>query len=207
MAATKIRLPGLPGSLLTKSPSHDRSERFGFSDLEDFLDDLPCKSAHIAAAKTAKDVGAILSYDPPNLRIPLCPCADNTRDEVFRIWDTADIIKEYIKAMISSVRRKGGPYTNQGDDLSHGKRLEEVIWRLLQILKELLLSCARSTPLNRLDSDDNSVVSTDVLHVETLVNQNGQTKNLEDVKEEEAGLRSDADDENNDYELTDEESN
>lgn len=56
-------------------------------------------------------------------------------------------------------------------------------------------------------SDDNSVVSTDVLHVETLVNQNGQTKNLEDVKEEEAELRSDADDENNDYELTDEESN
>ena len=56
-------------------------------------------------------------------------------------------------------------------------------------------------------SDDNSVVSTDVLHVETLFNQNGQTKNLEDVKEEEAGLRSDADDENNDYELTDEESN
>ena len=53
--------------------------------------------------------------------------------------------------MISSVRRKGGPYTNQGDDLSHGKRLEEVIWRLLQILNELLLSCARSTPLNRLD--------------------------------------------------------
>ncbi|KAL0705650.1 hypothetical protein Bca4012_072075 [Brassica carinata] len=115
-----------------------------------------CKSAHIAAAKTAKDAGAILSYDPPNLRIPLWPCADNTRDEIFRIWDTADIIKiceeeiefltkgedyvnlglfasgqnstwvslltckksyqsdEYIKAMISSVRRKGGPYTNQG---------------------------------------------------------------------------------------------
>ncbi|KAH0874720.1 hypothetical protein HID58_072082 [Brassica napus] len=44
----------------------------------------------------------------------------------------------------------GGPYTNQGDDLSHGKRLKEVIWRLLQILKELLLSCARSTSLNRL---------------------------------------------------------
>ncbi|KAL0805039.1 hypothetical protein Bca101_097530 [Brassica carinata] len=52
-----------------------------------------CKSAHIAAAKTAKDVGAILSYDPPNLRIPLWPCADNTRDEIFRTWDTADIIK------------------------------------------------------------------------------------------------------------------
>ncbi|KAF3560659.1 hypothetical protein DY000_02017174 [Brassica cretica] len=32
---------GLPGSLLTKSPFHNRSERFGFSDLEDFWDDLP----------------------------------------------------------------------------------------------------------------------------------------------------------------------
>ncbi|KAL0749521.1 hypothetical protein Bca101_031524 [Brassica carinata] len=103
------------------------------------------KSAHIAAAKTAKDVGAILSYDPPNLRIPLWPYADNTRDEIFRTWDTADIIKiceeeiefltkgeDYVNlglfasAMISSVRRKGGPYTNQGDDLSHGKRLEEM---------------------------------------------------------------------------------
>ena len=56
-------------------------------------------------------------------------------------------------------------------------------------------------------NNDNSVVSTDVLHVETLVNQHGQTENLEDVEDEEAGLRSDADDENNDYELTDEESN
>ncbi|KAF2551923.1 hypothetical protein F2Q68_00035807 [Brassica cretica] len=39
------RLPfqssGLPESLLTKSPFHNRSERFGFSDLEDFSDDLP----------------------------------------------------------------------------------------------------------------------------------------------------------------------
>ena len=53
-------------------------------------------------------------------------------------------------------------------------------------------------------SDDNSVVSTDLLHVETLINLHGQTENLQDV-EEEAGLRSD-EDENNDYELTDEES-
>ncbi|KAF2615197.1 hypothetical protein F2Q70_00010963 [Brassica cretica] len=29
------------GSLLTKSPFHNRSERFDFSDLEDFWDDLP----------------------------------------------------------------------------------------------------------------------------------------------------------------------
>ncbi|KAG5382757.1 hypothetical protein IGI04_034227 [Brassica rapa subsp. trilocularis] len=32
---------GLHGSLLTKFPFHNRSEHFGFSDLEDFWDDLP----------------------------------------------------------------------------------------------------------------------------------------------------------------------
>ncbi|KAF2553591.1 hypothetical protein F2Q68_00035398 [Brassica cretica] len=31
----------LPGSLLTKFPFHNRYERFGFSNLEDFWDDLP----------------------------------------------------------------------------------------------------------------------------------------------------------------------
>ena len=34
--------------------------------------------------------------------------------------------------------KEGGSYTNQGDDLSHGKRFEEVIWRLLQILKDIV---------------------------------------------------------------------
>ncbi|KAF2547356.1 hypothetical protein F2Q70_00019201 [Brassica cretica] len=32
---------GLPGSLLMMSPFHNRSERFGFSDLKDFWDNLP----------------------------------------------------------------------------------------------------------------------------------------------------------------------
>ncbi|VVA94229.1 unnamed protein product [Arabis nemorensis] len=52
----------------------------------------PCKSAHIAAAKAAKDAGVILSYDP-NLRLPLWPSPDNAREEILSIWDTADIIK------------------------------------------------------------------------------------------------------------------
>ncbi|KAG5396891.1 hypothetical protein IGI04_018705 [Brassica rapa subsp. trilocularis] len=38
---TSRKSSGLHGSLLTKSPFHNRSERFGFSDLEDFWDDLP----------------------------------------------------------------------------------------------------------------------------------------------------------------------
>lgn len=52
----------------------------------------PCKSAHIAAAKAAKDAGIILSYDP-NLRLPLWPSAESAREGILSIWDIADIIK------------------------------------------------------------------------------------------------------------------
>ncbi|CAN4083124.1 unnamed protein product [Withania somnifera] len=51
----------------------------------------PCKSAHIAAAKAAKDAGVILSYDP-NLRLPLWPSAESAKG-ILSIWETADIIK------------------------------------------------------------------------------------------------------------------
>ncbi|GAB4832411.1 hypothetical protein Ancab_006428 [Ancistrocladus abbreviatus] len=52
----------------------------------------PCKSAHIAAAKAAKDAGVLLSYDP-NLRLPLWPSPETAREGILSIWDTADIIK------------------------------------------------------------------------------------------------------------------
>lgn len=52
----------------------------------------PCKSAHIAAAKAAKDAGVLLSYDP-NLRLPLWPSADSAREGILSIWETADVIK------------------------------------------------------------------------------------------------------------------
>ncbi|CAN4079887.1 unnamed protein product [Withania somnifera] len=52
----------------------------------------PCKSAHIAAARAAKDAGVILSYDP-NLRLPLWPSAESAREGILSIWETADIIK------------------------------------------------------------------------------------------------------------------
>ncbi|PPR95986.1 hypothetical protein GOBAR_AA24679 [Gossypium barbadense] len=52
----------------------------------------PCKSAHIAAAKAAKDAGVVLSYDP-NLRLPLWPSVESARKGILSIWDTADIIK------------------------------------------------------------------------------------------------------------------
>nr|GMC67880.1 probable fructokinase-6, chloroplastic [Ipomoea batatas] len=58
----------------------------------DFLITEPCKSAHVAAAKAAKDAGVILSYDP-NLRLPLWPSAESAREGIFSIWETADIIK------------------------------------------------------------------------------------------------------------------
>ncbi|KAK8507809.1 hypothetical protein V6N12_074374 [Hibiscus sabdariffa] len=59
----------------------------------------PCKSAHIAAAKAAKDAGVVLSYDP-NLRLPLWPSAESAREGIMSIWDTADIIKEKIHMMM-----------------------------------------------------------------------------------------------------------
>ncbi|KAL6001537.1 hypothetical protein ACLOJK_007275 [Asimina triloba] len=52
----------------------------------------PCKSAHIAAAKAAKDAGVLLSYDP-NLRLPLWPSPESARKGILSIWETADIIK------------------------------------------------------------------------------------------------------------------
>ncbi|XP_031497061.1 probable fructokinase-6, chloroplastic [Nymphaea colorata] len=52
----------------------------------------PCKSAHLAAAKVAKDAGGLLSYDP-NLRLPLWPSAESARQGILSIWDTADVIK------------------------------------------------------------------------------------------------------------------
>lgn len=52
----------------------------------------PCKSAHVAAAKAAKDAGVVISYDP-NLRLPLWPSAQSAREGILSIWDMADIIK------------------------------------------------------------------------------------------------------------------
>ncbi|KAI3977004.1 hypothetical protein MKX01_008862 [Papaver californicum] len=52
----------------------------------------PCKSAHIAAAKAAKDASVLLSYDP-NLRLPLWPSAESAREGIFSIWETSDVIK------------------------------------------------------------------------------------------------------------------
>ncbi|XP_058108159.1 probable fructokinase-6, chloroplastic [Magnolia sinica] len=52
----------------------------------------PCKSAHIAAVKAAKDAGVLLSYDP-NLRLPLWPSPESAREGILSIWETADVIK------------------------------------------------------------------------------------------------------------------
>ncbi|KAK6926315.1 Carbohydrate kinase PfkB [Dillenia turbinata] len=52
----------------------------------------PCRSAHLAAMRIAKESGSILSYDP-NLRLPLWPSEEAARKGVMSIWDQADIIK------------------------------------------------------------------------------------------------------------------
>ncbi|KAJ3678162.1 hypothetical protein LUZ60_001965 [Juncus effusus] len=52
----------------------------------------PCRSAHLKAMQTAKESGALLSYDP-NLRLPLWPSAEAARDQIMSILDQADILK------------------------------------------------------------------------------------------------------------------
>ncbi|MED6221469.1 hypothetical protein PIB30_055008 [Stylosanthes scabra] len=52
----------------------------------------PCKSAHLAAMRIAKDSGCILSYDP-NLRLALWPSAEAAHKGIMSVWNKADIIK------------------------------------------------------------------------------------------------------------------
>ncbi|KAK3009437.1 hypothetical protein RJ639_010907 [Escallonia herrerae] len=52
----------------------------------------PCRSAHMAAMKAAKDAGVLLSYDP-NVRLPLWPSPDAARHGIMSIWNQADFIK------------------------------------------------------------------------------------------------------------------
>ncbi|CDP11542.1 unnamed protein product [Coffea canephora] len=52
----------------------------------------PCRSAHMAAMKAAKEAGVLLSYDP-NVRLPLWPSADAARQGIKSIWSEADFIK------------------------------------------------------------------------------------------------------------------
>ncbi|CAN6458228.1 unnamed protein product [Victoria cruziana] len=52
----------------------------------------PCRSAHLAAMKAARQAGLLLSYDP-NVRLPLWPSADAAREGIKSIWKEADFIK------------------------------------------------------------------------------------------------------------------
>ncbi|KAL5731478.1 fructokinase [Ranunculus cassubicifolius] len=52
----------------------------------------PCRSAHLAALKVAKESGVFISYDP-NLRLPLWPSAEAAREGIKSIWKEADFIK------------------------------------------------------------------------------------------------------------------
>ncbi|KAF8412030.1 hypothetical protein HHK36_004590 [Tetracentron sinense] len=52
----------------------------------------PCRSAHMAAMKAAKESGILLSYDP-NVRLPLWPSPEAAREGIKSIWKEADFIK------------------------------------------------------------------------------------------------------------------
>ncbi|KAL4185622.1 hypothetical protein AMTRI_Chr10g231570 [Amborella trichopoda] len=51
----------------------------------------PCRSAHLAAMKAAKEAGIFLSYNP-NVRLHLWPSPDAAREGIFSIWEQADFI-------------------------------------------------------------------------------------------------------------------
>eukprot|EP00249_Psilotum_nudum_P006762 c20035_g1_i2 orf=565-1842(-) len=70
----------------------------------------PCKLAHLAAMKAAKEAGALLSYDP-NLRLPLWSSAEAARTGIFDIWDQADLIK--ISEEEISFLTGGDPYSDE----------------------------------------------------------------------------------------------
>ncbi|KAF5197160.1 Fructokinase-2 [Thalictrum thalictroides] len=52
----------------------------------------PCRSAHLAAMKAAKEAGVLLSYDP-NVRLPLWSSPKDCREGIKSIWKEADFIK------------------------------------------------------------------------------------------------------------------
>ncbi|KAI3974155.1 hypothetical protein MKX01_033406 [Papaver californicum] len=52
----------------------------------------PCRSAHMAAMKAAREAGCLLSYDP-NVRLALWPSAEACREGIKSIWTSADVIK------------------------------------------------------------------------------------------------------------------
>jgi len=56
------------------------------------LTDEPCRSAHLAAVRTAKNAGAIISYDP-NYRAPLWPSEEAAIAQMRSVLDLVDVIK------------------------------------------------------------------------------------------------------------------
>ncbi|XP_042513223.1 probable fructokinase-5 [Macadamia integrifolia] len=52
----------------------------------------PCRSAHMAAMRAAKEAGILLSYDP-NVRLPLWSSPEAAREGIMSIWKEADFIK------------------------------------------------------------------------------------------------------------------
>ncbi|MCO5578919.1 hypothetical protein L7F22_032769 [Adiantum nelumboides] len=71
----------------------------------------PCKSAHLAAMKIAREAGAVLSYDP-NLRLPLWSSAEAAREGILSIWNEADIIK-ISEEEIGFLTQGGDPYSDE----------------------------------------------------------------------------------------------
>lgn len=59
----------------------------------------PCRAAHLAAMRAAKEAGLLLSYDP-NVRLPLWPSPEAARNGIKSIWKEADFIKVCLDSCI-----------------------------------------------------------------------------------------------------------
>ncbi|KIL38886.1 hypothetical protein SD70_23660 [Gordoniibacillus kamchatkensis] len=104
IAFVSLREDGERDFLFYRSPAADmllRSEEIG----DDWLNDAavyhfgsvslvaePCRSATLDAARRARGLGAIVSYDP-NVRLPLWPSADAARKEIMAHMPLADLVK------------------------------------------------------------------------------------------------------------------
>ncbi|KAG9457036.1 hypothetical protein H6P81_001544 [Aristolochia fimbriata] len=71
----------------------------------------PCRGAHIAAMKAAKEAGLLLSYDP-NVRLPLWPSTDEARAGILSVWNQSDVIK-VSDDEVAFLTNGGDPYKDE----------------------------------------------------------------------------------------------
>ncbi|KAI5071404.1 hypothetical protein GOP47_0013657 [Adiantum capillus-veneris] len=96
----------------------------------------PCKSAHLAAMRVAKEAGVLLSYDP-NLRLPLWESAEAARNGILSIWKEADIIKVSEEEVEFLTNGRDNSSTELGSNSNH--HVDQRVLKLMHANLKLLL--------------------------------------------------------------------